>query len=98
MQPAVEALFGSKQLALIAGPCVIESEQLCMDVAGRVAELTRARGIPFIFKASFDKANRTALTSFRGPGMDAGLTVLANVRNSIERRSPEDRTTSNFPA
>ena len=67
-------------LALIAGPCVIESEDLCMEVAERVIEITRKLGVPYIFKASFDKANRTSVESFRGPGMDKGLEVLAAVK------------------
>lgn len=65
---------------LIAGPCVIESEQLAMDTAGRVAEITKALGIPYIFKSSFDKANRTSIKSFRGPGIKEGLAVLAKVK------------------
>ena len=55
---------------LISGPCVVESEQLQVDVAGQLKEITSALGIPFIFKSSFDKANRTSLGSFRGPGME----------------------------
>ena len=66
---------------LIAGPCVIESEQLVMDTAGRVAEMTKALGIPYIFKSSFDKANRTSITSFRGPGMTDGLVILKKVQD-----------------
>ena len=58
---------------LIAGPCVVESEQLQIDVAGALKEITAALGIPFIFKSSYDKANRSSGTSFRGPGMDKGL-------------------------
>lgn len=65
---------------LIAGPCVIESASLCEDVAGRMLELTRALGIPYIFKASFDKANRSSRASYRGPGLDPGLRVLADIR------------------
>ena len=61
---------------LISGPCVIESEALCQEVAGRLLEATRALGIPYVFKASFDKANRSSGTSFRGPGLEAGLKVL----------------------
>ena len=72
-----------RPLFLIAGPCVIESEALVMDVAGRLRELTAALGMPFIFKASFDKANRTSRSSFRGPGIDAGLKALARVRKEI---------------
>ena len=68
---------------LIAGPCVVESEQLQMDVAGRLKEITRALGIPFIFKSSYDKANRSSGSSFRGPGMDQGLAILAKVRREI---------------
>ncbi|GAC1301245.1 MAG: 3-deoxy-8-phosphooctulonate synthase [Steroidobacteraceae bacterium] len=70
-------------LLLIAGPCVIESESLCMEVAGRLHELTTALGIPFIFKASFDKANRSSRSSFRGPGLDAGLKTLERVRRQV---------------
>ncbi|HEV7612733.1 MAG TPA: 3-deoxy-8-phosphooctulonate synthase [Steroidobacteraceae bacterium] len=68
---------------LIAGPCVIESEGLVLDVAGRLKEMCAALGIPFIFKASFDKANRSSRASFRGPGIDAGLKALARVRADI---------------
>src|SRR6204780_1468659 len=68
---------------LIAGPCVIESEALVLDVAGRLREMTAALGIPFIFKASFDKANRSSRASFRGPGIDAGLKALSLVREQI---------------
>jgi 2-dehydro-3-deoxyphosphooctonate aldolase (KDO 8-P synthase) len=68
---------------LIAGPCEIESEQLQLDVAGQLKEITSALGIPFIFKSSFDKANRTSGTSFRGPGMEEGLRVLAEVKRQI---------------
>jgi 2-dehydro-3-deoxyphosphooctonate aldolase (KDO 8-P synthase) len=68
---------------LIAGPCVIESEQLQLDVAGQLKEITGRLGINFIFKSSFDKANRTSGTSFRGPGLEAGLKVLAEVKRQI---------------
>ena len=68
---------------LIAGPCVIESEQLVMDTAGRIAEITRALGMPYVFKSSFDKANRTSITSYRGPGLEKGLAVLANVKRQL---------------
>ena len=69
---------------LIAGPCVIESEQLQMDVAGQLKEITGALGIPFIFKSSFDKANRSSGTSYRGPGMERGLDILAKVRKELD--------------
>ena len=68
---------------LIAGPCVIESEQLQMDVAGQLKEITGSLGVPFIFKSSFDKANRSSGTSFRGPGMARGLEILAKVRQEL---------------
>ena len=68
---------------LIAGPCVIESEQLQMDTAGTLKEITSALGIPFIFKSSFDKANRSSGHTFRGPGMDAGLAILAKVKAEL---------------
>ena len=68
---------------LIAGPCVVESEQLQMDVAGHLKEITSALGIPFIFKSSYDKANRSSGTSFRGPGMAKGLEILAKVKREL---------------
>jgi 2-dehydro-3-deoxyphosphooctonate aldolase (KDO 8-P synthase) len=68
---------------LIAGPCVIESEQMCLDIAGTMKETTDRLGIPYIFKASFDKANRSSGKSFRGPGRDGGLEILAKVRQQI---------------
>ena len=72
-----------RPLFLIAGPCVVESEQLQFDVAGRLKEITSALGIPFIFKSSYDKANRSSGTSFRGPGMERGLEILAKVKREI---------------
>src|SRR5208337_3270467 len=72
-----------RPLFLIAGPCVIESEALVLEVAGRLREMTSTLGIPFIFKASFDKANRSSGASFRGPGIEAGLKALALVRKQI---------------
>ena len=68
---------------LIAGPCVVESEQLQMAVAGQLKEITASLGIPFIFKSSYDKANRSSGGSFRGPGMDAGLGILAKVKREL---------------
>ena len=68
---------------LIAGPCVIESMQLQLDVAGQLKEITGKLGVPFIFKSSFDKANRTSGSSFRGPGLEEGLKVLAEVKRQI---------------
>jgi 2-dehydro-3-deoxyphosphooctonate aldolase (KDO 8-P synthase) len=69
---------------LIAGPCVIESEQLQMDVAGQLQDITTELGIAFIFKSSYDKANRSAGTTFRGPGMDKGLEILAKVKRELK--------------
>ena len=68
---------------LIAGPCVVESLQLQIDVAGHLLEVTRALGIPFIFKSSYDKANRSSGSTFRGPGMDRGLEILATVKREL---------------
>ena len=68
---------------LIAGPCVIESEQLQMDTAGTLKEITSSLGIPFIFKSSFDKANRSSGSTFRGPGIDKGLEILAKVKREL---------------
>ena len=72
-----------KPFFLIAGPCVVESLQLQIDVAGKLKEMTAELGIPFIFKSSYDKANRSSGKSFRGPGMDEGLRVLAEVRSQL---------------
>ena len=74
---------GRRPFFLIAGPCVIESEAMVMEIAGFMKEVTGRLGIPYIFKASFDKANRTSDTSFRGPGMAEGLRILAQVRDKI---------------
>jgi 2-dehydro-3-deoxyphosphooctonate aldolase (KDO 8-P synthase) len=71
---------GKQPLFLIAGTCVIESEQMTMDVAGQLKELTDKLGIPFIYKSSFDKANRTSTTSYRGPGIEKGLAILEKVK------------------
>ena len=68
---------------LISGTCVIESRQMAMDTAGALKEITSALGIPFIYKSSFDKANRSSGTSFRGPGIDKGLEILADVRREL---------------
>ena len=72
-----------RPLFLIAGPCVIESEQLALDTASRLKEMTGRLGIPFIYKSSFDKANRSSHQSYRGPGLDEGLKILARVKAEI---------------
>jgi 2-dehydro-3-deoxyphosphooctonate aldolase (KDO 8-P synthase) len=72
-----------RPMFLIAGPCVVESEQLQMDVAGQLKEMTGALGIPFIFKSSYDKANRSSGKSFRGPGMEKGLEILGKVKKAL---------------
>lgn len=68
---------------LMAGPCVIESEQSAIDTAGQLKEITAALNIPFIYKSSFDKANRTSINSYRGPGIENGLRILAEVKKQI---------------
>lgn len=68
---------------LIAGPCVVESEGLVLDTAGKLKELTDRHGVPFIFKSSFDKANRSSKSSFRGPGMEEGLRILSEVKRQF---------------
>jgi 2-dehydro-3-deoxyphosphooctonate aldolase (KDO 8-P synthase) len=70
-------------LLLIAGPCVVESEQLQVDVAGQLKEITGRLGIPFVFKSSYDKANRSSRQSYRGPGIEEGLRVLAEVKRQV---------------
>ena len=75
--------FGTGRLGLIAGPCVIESRAHCLGVAREAAAVARELDIPFVFKASFDKANRTSIDSFRGPGLEEGLDILAEVRDTV---------------
>ena len=77
------AEVGGETLALIAGPCVIESEDLCLEIAARVRAECVQRGVPYIFKASFDKANRMAQDSYRGPGLARGLEILGRVREAV---------------
>jgi 2-dehydro-3-deoxyphosphooctonate aldolase (KDO 8-P synthase) len=74
---------GGHPLVLIGGPCVIESEAHAIELGGAIAEVARRRGVPYVFKASFDKANRTSVLSYRGPGLDAGLKVLAEVKARV---------------
>ena len=74
---------GGNPFVLIAGPCVIESEAHCLELAGRLREITTRLSVPFVFKASYDKANRTSGRSFRGPGLDEGLRVLAAVKARV---------------
>ncbi|RPI24963.1 MAG: 3-deoxy-8-phosphooctulonate synthase [Acidobacteria bacterium] len=74
---------GDAPFFLIAGPCVIESEQHCLDLAGSLKELTARLGLLFVFKASFDKANRSSVHSYRGPGLEKGLEVLRTVRTTL---------------
>lgn len=76
--------FGhNNPLLIIAGPCVIESEALAIETAGRLKEICEKAGLPFIFKSSYDKANRTSLKSFRGPGIDKGLRILADIKSRL---------------
>jgi 2-dehydro-3-deoxyphosphooctonate aldolase (KDO 8-P synthase) len=72
-----------RPLFLIAGPCVVEGEGLTLEIAGRLKEMTAALGVPFVFKASYDKANRSSRNSFRGPGLAEGLRILAEVRRQV---------------
>jgi len=74
---------GGRPLVLIAGPCVIESESHALELGAAIAEVARRRGVPYVFKASFDKANRTSVDSFRGPGLTEGLRILAEVRARV---------------
>jgi len=83
-----------KPFFLIAGPCVVESEQLQMDTAGTLKEITASLGIPFIFKSSFDKANRSSGSSFRGPGREKGLDILAKVKRERRAKQACPKTTS----
>ncbi|THE11030.1 3-deoxy-8-phosphooctulonate synthase [Bacillus timonensis] len=75
---------GNNPFVLIAGPCVIESETVIMETAAQLKEITTKLNIPFIFKASYDKANRSSIHSFRGPGMDRGLEILAKVKETFD--------------
>src|SRR5687767_5406380 len=83
MSEAVEALWNRlnerQRLLVIAGPCVVESEKLCFEVASRLQEISRQLGFTYVFKASYDKANRTSARSYRGPGLVSGLKILARV-------------------
>ena len=83
MQLAGHEVGNDQPLFLIAGPCVIESPTLTQEIAGRLKEITTRLRVPFIFKASYDKANRSSRASFRGPGIEAGLQVLADVRARV---------------
>ncbi|MGB7556672.1 MAG: 3-deoxy-8-phosphooctulonate synthase, partial [Candidatus Korobacteraceae bacterium] len=79
-----EVTIGGGQLFLIAGPCVIESEAHALKMADAIADVCRQKTLPYIFKASYDKANRTSIRSFRGPGLDEGLRILRKVRETVE--------------
>ncbi|MBC7327966.1 3-deoxy-8-phosphooctulonate synthase [bacterium] len=78
-----DVIIGGDELALIAGPCVIESEELCLEVASFLKEKCARLGIGYVFKSSYDKANRTSISSFRGPGLEKGLEILRNVREKV---------------
>ena len=84
MKLAGHSVGPDQPLFLIAGPCVIEGATLTQQIAGTLVELTRKLGVPFIFKASFDKANRSSGASYRGPGLEAGLAVLEAVRKTFK--------------
>ena len=76
-------LGGNHPLVLIAGPCVIETEEICCRIAEKIKEITCRAKIPFIFKASYDKANRTSLKSYRGPGVEKGIKILSKIKKQI---------------
>jgi len=78
------SIGNNNPLVLIAGPCVIESEKSCLETAQRLKELTEKLGVPFIFKASFDKANRLSIDSYRGPGLKKGLEILNKVKEKVK--------------
>ena len=84
MHHAVASLFKREHLTLIAGPCVIESVETCLQTAQRCKEICERFEIPYIFKCSFDKANRTSVTSYRGPGIDEGLRTLERVKQECD--------------
>ena len=75
---------GKQPFFLIAGPCVIESEQLAIDTAGYLKEMAARLSLPFVYKSSFDKANRSSVSSFRGPGLEEGLRILAEVKSQVD--------------
>jgi 2-dehydro-3-deoxyphosphooctonate aldolase (KDO 8-P synthase) len=82
---------GGAPLALIAGPCVIESRAMAFDLAARLVALAKKEKIPLVFKASYDKANRTSLRAFRGPGLVPGLEILAGIKEQVRRADPGGR-------
>src|ERR1039457_7718088 len=79
-----EVQVGGGALFLIAGPCVIESEAHALKMAESIAAIARDKKLPYIFKASYDKANRTSIRSFRGPGLQEGLRILSKIRESMK--------------
>jgi len=78
------AVGPGRPLLVIAGPCVIESEQMCLEIARQLLAICRSQGLPYVFKASFDKANRTSLSSYRGPGIKDGLRILDKVKEAVD--------------
>jgi len=78
------SIGGQNPLALIAGPCVIESEKIAMEIAEKLKRITTDLHVPFIFKASYDKANRTSIKSFRGPGLNDGLKILQKIKTELD--------------
>lgn len=78
------SMGGQNPLVLIAGPCVIESEKIAMEIAEKLKRITRELHVPFIFKASYDKANRTSINSFRGPGLSDGLKILQKIKTELD--------------
>lgn len=81
--PLADFAFGDSGLVFIAGPCVIESRELCLQMAETLLAIANRLGVPYVFKASFDKANRTSIDSFRGPGLEKGLAILREVKETF---------------
>lgn len=84
LHPHVQDLFEKRRLTLIAGPCVIESKDMCLQLADALKQMTAKHSMSFVFKASFDKANRTSIESYRGPGQQKGLSILKQVQSEIQ--------------
>ncbi len=82
--PLNDFAFGDEKLVFIAGPCVIESREGCLEIAERLVAVAAKLGVPYVFKASFDKANRTSINSYRGPGLEKGLEILKEVKETFK--------------
>ena len=90
------SIGAGQQLVLIAGPCVIESQDHCLFLAEKIAAVASTLKIPYVFKASFDKANRSSIQSFRGPGLQEGLRILESVRERLSARRSSVKPSSTW--